>query len=137
MMPSGCACFCSGCAGKEPVDPADPGGKVKALVLRWRELRKAALAAEVSRLRGILEADGKQLLSEAEHEEQLQKRLDDERDMLLDVGTLGEQYVNPDGFDDEDGSAEDEEGDLGDQDDEEDELFVPGQDTEPDTREEL
>jgi hypothetical protein len=108
-------------------------------VLRWRELRKAALAAEVSRLRGVLEAVGEQLLSEAEYEAQLQQRLDDERDMLLDVGTLGERYAHPDDDGDEDGAADGEEGVVGEDEDAEDELFIPGQETEPepDTRDEL
>lgn len=108
-------------------------------MLRWRELRKAALAAEVSRLRGVLEAVGEQLLSEAEYEAQLQQRLDDERDMLLDVGTLGERYAHPDDDGDEDGAADGEEGVVGEDEDAEDELFIPGQEPEPepDTRDEL
>jgi hypothetical protein len=41
------------------------------MVQRWRELRKDALTAEISRIRGILESKGENLQTEAQYMEQL------------------------------------------------------------------
>jgi hypothetical protein len=40
-----------------PRDAQDPSGHIISLVLRWRQLRQAALEAEISRINSILRAE--------------------------------------------------------------------------------
>jgi transposase len=80
------------------VDDTDSTGQILSMVLRWRELRKAALTAEISRIRGILETRGEKLKAEAQYMKQVAAQAEEDDD---DYGTMG-------GADDEDDEYADE-----------------------------
>lgn len=67
-----------------PRAPEDPSGALLKQLLRWRELRKEALAIEIERLKAAAAALGGKTRSEQDYEDDIQAVLQDSEDMEED-----------------------------------------------------
>jgi transposase len=67
------------------------------MVLRWRELRKDALTAEISRIRGLLEGKGEKLKTEAQYMKQVAAQAaegDDDDDAMGGADDEDDEYAD-------------------------------------------